>query len=50
MNAKTLRILSIVVAVLGFGINQVAGILAKKEMDNTIAEKVAEAFSKGMGS
>ena len=50
MSAKTLKILSIVVAVIGFGISQVAGIIAKKELDNTIAEKISEALSKGAGS
>ena len=50
MSGKTLKILSIVVTIVGFGISQLAGFIARKEMDNTIAEKVAEAFSKGAGS
>lgn len=50
MNAKTLKILSVVIAVVGFGLNQVAGIIAKKELDNIVAQKVAEAFAKGAGS
>ena len=50
MNAKTLKILSFVVTIMGFGIQMIGSLIAKKEMDNIIAAKVAEALSKGIGS
>ena len=50
MNSKLLKILSIDATVVGVGATLFSNFVGKKEMENTIAEKVAEAFAKGAGS
>lgn len=50
MNAKTLKILSMLATVVSVGATIFIQFVGKKEMENTVAEKVAEAFAKGAGS
>lgn len=50
MNAKTLKILSMLATVVSVGATIFAQFVGKKEMESIVAEKVAEAFAKGAGS
>ena len=50
MSTKILKVLSIVSTVVGVGASLFATFVGKKEMENEIAKKVAEAFAKGAGS
>ena len=45
MNTKTLKILGVVTAIVGIGVDLLAGYVGDKKLDNTISEKVAEALA-----
>lgn len=48
MKPNVLAIIKLSVTIVSFGVSIVTSIIAKKEMDATVAEKVAEAIAKSM--
>jgi hypothetical protein len=44
MNEKWLKILGLVIAAVGFGLNQVAGWISEKQLDQQLDKKIAEAL------
>lgn len=49
MNGNVLKIVKIVISVASLGLSVVSSVVAKKELDETVAKKVAEALANQAG-